>query len=829
MWVRHQSSTFLSGRHSYLHYGYRRSLIPPRSTSSRNSRGSDDIGVESDEHGPGELKEASVGMISGAGEAKTATMATTMPRSPLGLEYFTGEPSPTSSDGELATTEEMQSYEEDLAAEAPDSRYCGNDLDDRNLRPESRPTLRRPHPRSVTTWEVGACLPDRSQTTKMSRPPGENRSPNVAHRPWTLPQSTRSLSHSPLSPTLMTQRSHSPGPRSPSPAKPLLQNGAARSSPTVGGASPWLSSETLFGNGNGLMPRRSSWQPGRKTVKELEAEYNDNQDEDVPDDAVLGNVPISPMPGQHKRFSPHPSRSTTPSPHRRPPPPPPPPPQHQPPPTHASRAGLHSANVPKNAKRPCVPTMLPNGRYGTVKPSRSPRHRRPPPLQHSPTIGAFPSDVVRPRSRTRSKSWTEDLNEEARKLSAALEEFAERQSTDARRSGASSAATSPTRPSTEPKSERPERKLGGLVDMPPKQTGSVMIDPLPISKEKEAVLTRTRPSWLPPKSQKEERRHLREWERMMARAAEKEQKRASREKAARQSRDEAKETSTRIWDQHVLPKWDTAIHEPQTKDLCWSGIPPELRGLVWQRAIGNELDLTPTSFDAALQRATSLATQLTQLPPGDPAATTPEAQWLVAIARDASGSPTPSSVLQAYAWYRRDVGYVHCTHHVVAHLVTHLSAATRPATLFILLANLLNRPLPRAFLLHDAPAMTRTHAAVLAALARAAPRLHAHLAGHCPDPADFLDPLFRSLLAARSMPPACAARVWDAWLFAGDNVLVCAAVAVLVQLAPVLEGGSRGDVLDVLGWQASCGEWEVGDEEEFVALVRSIVLDEQAR
>lgn len=47
-----------------------------------------------------------------------------------------------------------------------------------------------------------------------------------------------------------------------------------------------------------------------------------------------------------------------------------------------------------------------------------------------------------------------------------------------------------------------------------------MIDPLPISKEKEKVLTRTRPSWLPPKDQKEEKRHLREYKKMMAMARE---------------------------------------------------------------------------------------------------------------------------------------------------------------------------------------------------------------------------------------------------------------------------------------------------------------------
>lgn len=55
-----------------------------------------------------------------------------------------------------------------------------------------------------------------------------------------------------------------------------------------------------------------------------------------------------------------------------------------------------------------------------------------------------------------------------------------------------------------------------MIELPPLQRPNIMIDPLPISKEKEKVLSRTRPSWLPPKDQKEEKKHLKEYKRMMA-------------------------------------------------------------------------------------------------------------------------------------------------------------------------------------------------------------------------------------------------------------------------------------------------------------------------
>jgi hypothetical protein len=49
---------------------------------------------------------------------------------------------------------------------------------------------------------------------------------------------------------------------------------------------------------------------------------------------------------------------------------------------------------------------------------------------------------------------------------------------------------------------------------------STLWDPLPASKEKEAVLSQTRPSWLPPKKKSEEKRHLAEYQRMVQLAEE---------------------------------------------------------------------------------------------------------------------------------------------------------------------------------------------------------------------------------------------------------------------------------------------------------------------
>ena len=69
-------------------------------------------------------------------------------------------------------------------------------------------------------------------------------------------------------------------------------------------------------------------------------------------------------------------------------------------------------------------------------------------------------------------------------------------------------------PSVKPLPElpKPSRRASSHAHLP---STSTLWDPLPVSKEKEAVLSQTRPSWLPPKNKSEEKRHLAEYHRMV--------------------------------------------------------------------------------------------------------------------------------------------------------------------------------------------------------------------------------------------------------------------------------------------------------------------------
>lgn len=764
------------------------------------------------------------------------------PSSPPALSYSKSSKSSTSStnsDDELSDVglAEKTSHFEDVQLE--------DEREDNNLPPASRPTLRRPTPKSFTLGDgdggayprrrngasptTSPPFPQSSQSLQLQLQPRGNgvrsRYPSLhgavdgvlRDQSLNLPRGggRRHMQRAASSPTSPFMRQYpstiaerTPS-RSPSPGR-FVSSPSALTGSTSTDALTHYPQQTL-------PQRKSSWQPGRKTIHELEAECNDD-DEEVPDEAILENVPISPMPGQHLSLlkSPRTSstslsslRSPTPSPHRRP-----------------SYANLHSANIPKHAKRPSAPPP----RNGPVRSPRSPQNGRPPMMPHSATTGQFPPN--RMNRQFRAKSWTEDLNEEARQLSQALFEYTGQNPHERKHhSMHSTPSSSPPRPDMKDlrsKTSVAELTIAELPTVPDMQKGNIMIDPLPISKEKEAVLTRTRPSWLPPKDQKEEKRHLKEFQQMMARASETERKRVLKEQENRENRVELQGSIARIWEQHVLPNWDHVIKEPRTRELWWRGVTPRNRGEVWSRAVGNELELSEASFHAALARAHTLEDKISDLPEEE-ATNSKEAAWFTAIARDvpsvfpetemfAPGQPLHENLtntLKAFAMYRSDLGYVYGTH-LVAGIVCMLLPAPKA---FVLLANLLNRPLPLAFLVHDQIAMSKAYDLTLQTLKYKFPRLHAHLTseGLGLKAEEFLDPVFRCLFAY-NLPLGHVGRVWDVYVFEGDKALIRAAVGVLGKLEGKLYG-SKEEVLGLIGWMNE-NKWEVGNEEEFIEAVR---------
>lgn len=297
---------------------------------------------------------------------------------------------------------------------------------------------------------------------------------------------TRRGLSSPSTPSLaMTAMSNLTRSRSPSPSHPLRSPTQPRPIPNSSIAHRPGSSPAL-GNGPN---RRGSWQPSRKSVKELEDEIND-ADEDLPDDASLWNVPLSPRPPP-ERLAISPIASASPSANASP---------ERPSPFSSS---YNNGGKAVRSPRPTPAQVFPNHRGSVPDSLAKPRYPR------GVSTGMMPDDLAFPK--TRAKSWNvalSELSEEAKFLTEALENHAgetENRQQEALQSGRASA-----RPSMEKLT-----KAKTSVELPPLRTNNMMIDPLPISKEKEKVLSRTRPSWLPPKNKKEEKKHLKEYQRMM--------------------------------------------------------------------------------------------------------------------------------------------------------------------------------------------------------------------------------------------------------------------------------------------------------------------------
>jgi hypothetical protein len=222
-----------------------------------------------------------------------------------------------------------------------------------------------------------------------------------------------------------------------------------------------------------LSSKRQSWQDAkRKTVKEREAECDD-EDDDLPEDAVIWNVPISPRPAQDRSPSmcgspPSPNPSTM------------------------------SAMEPPLANISRTPSL---SRY-SPQPSPKPFNR-----ENSP-----PTELTRRPTNAWEDTYT-NLDADAKKLTEALEEF---QSESERKQEVQRQQPGLTRSASLNQSEPKTKKTA----LPPVRKSDPLIDPFQPSAEKEKYLSRTRPSWLPPKNPKEEKKHLKEYQRMLARIEE---------------------------------------------------------------------------------------------------------------------------------------------------------------------------------------------------------------------------------------------------------------------------------------------------------------------
>ncbi|RDX51867.1 RabGAP/TBC [Lentinus brumalis] len=327
---------------------------------------------------------------------------------------------------------------------------------------------------------------------------------------------------------------------------------------------------------------------------------------------------------------------------------------------------------------------------------------------------------------------------------------------------------------------------------PSKSVGPSMLD---------KVISKTRPTWLPPKPRAEDQKHLHDWEEMMKRSRAAEEKRRQALQERRAARERRIEESISIWEREIVPDWTVVHRDPQLRRLWWQGIPTKLRAPMWQAAIGNPLALSKDSFKTCLSRAKralasgSFPTTVLGMLEDDIATTlpsihlfTPEKGPLYQDLKD---------ILCAWVVARSDegLGYVLGVAKIAAMILLNMPSQQG----FIVLRNLLERHCLRSFYggmssKDDVEAYYRIFDTLLA---DGMPKIYFNFKQHQVSPSaylpDWLVPLFLDHL-----PFEACARVWDVIFLEGDAFLYRAALGILGVLEPRLFFPDKKELLELL-------------------------------
>jgi hypothetical protein len=352
--------------------------------------------------------------------------------------------------------------------------------------------------------------------------------------------------------------------------------------------------------------------------------------------------------------------------------------------------------------------------------------------------------------------------------------------------------------------------------LPPVRKSDPLIDPFQPSAEKQKYLSRTRPSWLPPKNPKEEKKHLKEYQKMLARIEEAgtsssykphahvskliwklERLEAQRAQDEALAREQASRIKAEYWSTLLLPNWIPEMTNPELRlshrKMWWNGIPPRLRGQVWLKAIGNDLEVSSTTYTVALQKARSNKTKNVEHIIQGTKDVWPE---LKMFAPDQPMHTDLIEICLAYSTYRPDISGVFSQmgiQHIAALLLLNLPAQEA----FIALSNLLNRALPLSFLVQDTNAMHAAYSTTIHALAKKHPSLAKRLEQLRVEPREYLADMFGSLFCSR-LGVEHAARVMDVYVVEGDKIPPRVAVAIMGILEGNCVEGEASDVASVL-------------------------------
>ncbi|XP_058157280.1 TBC1 domain family member 14 isoform X2 [Dasypus novemcinctus] len=339
----------------------------------------------------------------------------------------------------------------------------------------------------------------------------------------------------------------------------------------------------------------------------------------------------------------------------------------------------------------------------------------------------------------------------------------------------------------------------------PKQNVRKNLDFEPLSTT--ALILEDRPANLPAKPAEEAQKHRQQYEEMVVQAKRRELKEAQRRKKQLEERCRLEESignAVLIWNNEILPNWETMWSSRKVRDLWWQGIPPSVRGKVWSLAIGNELNITHELFDICLARAKErwrfLSTGGSDMENEDASFSAADREAsLELIKLDISRTFPNLCIFQQ----------VQGMSFIAAVLILNLDTADA----FIAFSNLLNKPCQMAFFRVDHGLMLTYFAAFEVFFEENLPKLFAHFKKNNLTPDIYLiDWIFT--LYSKSLPLDLACRIWDVFCRDGEEFLFRTALGILRLFEDIL---TKMDFIHVAQFLTKLPE-DLPSEEFFAAI-----------
>ncbi|KAB5593204.1 TBC1 domain family member 14 [Ceratobasidium theobromae] len=332
----------------------------------------------------------------------------------------------------------------------------------------------------------------------------------------------------------------------------------------------------------------------------------------------------------------------------------------------------------------------------------------------------------------------------------------------------------------------------------------------------EQVISKTRPTHLPPKNKLEDVKHMKDWEEMMEKSRMAERQKKQEMEQRRLARERAVEDSILIWKREIVPNWREAVRKPHLRAMWWRGIPTKLRGQMWIAAVGNGMAISKDTYKRCLARARraitsgSFPVETMAIIEEDIRGTLPALH----IFHPETGPlyPDLKDLLCAWVVSRSDegLGYVRGVSNVAGMFLLNMS----PDEAFICIRNLLERHCLRSFYggpstRDDIEAYYRIFDTLLADGLPKGKRTLVSLATancfivffnfkqHQITPSQYL-PDWILPMFLQHLPFEACARIWDVIVLEGDSFLYRAALAIIAVIEPRLFFPDRKELMEVL-------------------------------